>query len=146
MSDPKPAAAITALSHVAIATPDAAALAATLVATLGATRGDEEVLDDGTLRVVFVHIGPVTLELLQPLSADHTVARFLETRGPGLHHVSLETADLTGMLANAKAAGARLIDEQPRAGAHGSQVAFLHPKSLGGMLVELCQRRPGKAT
>ena len=132
---------VSGLSHVAIATRDADALAKTLVEGLGAKRGDEELLDGGALRVVFVHLGPVTIELLEPRSAEHTVAKFLDARGPGLHHVSLEVSDLTGLLARAKAAGVRLIDETPRAGAHGTQVAFLHPKSLGGVLVELCEEK-----
>ena len=127
------------LSHVAIAVREADALVKTLVEALGARRGEEELLDDGGLRVVFVHLGPVTIELLEPQRADHTVAKFLETRGPGLHHVSLEVEDVTAHLARAKAAGVRLIDEAPRAGAHGSRVAFLHPKSMGGVLVELCE-------
>lgn len=132
------------LSHIAIATRDADALAKTLEATLGATRGAEELLDHGALRVLFVHLGPVTWELLEPRSAEHTVAKFLDQRGPGLHHVSLEVADLEGALARAKASGARLIDEQPRAGAHGSRVAFLHPANLGGVLIELCQSESAK--
>ena len=126
-------------SHVAIATPDADALAATLTAALGATSGGEELLDGGALRVRFVHLGPVTLELLEPRDPAHTVAKFLATRGPGLHHVSLEVADLEGALTRCRDASVRLIDEHPRAGAHGSSVAFLHPKSLGGVLIELCQ-------
>ncbi len=133
--------AVTALSHIAIATPAADELARTLTAALGATLGGEELLDDGGLRVVFVHAGPVTFELLEPRRDDHTVARFLATRGPGLHHVSLEVADLRGALAAAAASGVRLIDESPRPGAHGTQVAFLHPKSAGGVLLELCQGR-----
>lgn len=132
---------VTGLSHIAIATPDADALAATLAGSLGATRGAEEVLDGGTLRVLFVHLGPVTLELLQPLAETHTVAKFLRERGPGLHHVSLEVRDLDAQLAAAKASGARLVDESPRPGAHGTRVAFLHPKSFGGVLVELCERK-----
>jgi len=130
---------VRALSHIAIAVREADALVETLVKGLGATRGAEELLDEGGLRVVFVHLGPVTLELLEPKRADHTVAKFLDTRGPGLHHVSLEVTGIVAQLARAKAAGVRLIDEAPRAGAHGSQVAFLHPKSLGGVLLELCQ-------
>lgn len=130
---------VRALSHIAIAVPEADPLVATLVSALGARRGEEELLDDGGLRVVFVHLGPVTIELLEPRRADHTVAKFLETRGPGLHHVSLEVQDVAAHLARAKASGVRLIDEAPRAGAHGSRVAFLHPKSLGGVLVELCE-------
>lgn len=145
MSDRKPepyggaAGAIQGLSHIAIAVREADALVKTLVEALGARRGSEELLDDGGLRVVFVHLGPVTIELLEPQRADHTVAKFLDTRGPGLHHVSLEVEDVAAHLARAKASGVRLIDETPRAGAHGSRVAFLHPKSLGGVLVELCE-------
>lgn len=131
---------ITGLAHVAFATRDADALAAQFVAALGAVRGAEELIDDGGLRILFVRLGPVTLELLEPRRADHTVAKFLDQRGPGLHHVSFEVADLTAALARAKAGGARLIDERPREGAHGSKVAFLHPKSFGGVLIELCQR------
>jgi len=132
---------VTALSHVAIAVREADPLVRALVDGLGATRGEEEVLDGGALRVVFVHLGPVTLELLEPRSAEHTVAKFLDARGPGLHHVSLEVSDLAGTLAQARAAGVKLVDETPRAGAHGTQVAFLHPKSFGGVLLELCQGR-----
>jgi len=132
---------VKALSHIAIAVREAEPLVQTLVASLGATRGGEEILDDGGLKVVFVHAGPVTFELLEPQRADHTVAKFLETRGPGLHHVSLEVADLAGQLAAAKAAGVRLIDETPRPGAHDSQVAFMHPKSFGGVLLEMCQEK-----
>ena len=139
MSD---AGGVKALSHVAIATPDADALAASLAAALGATRGTEELLDGGALRVVFVHLGPVTLELLEPRSPEHTVAKFLAARGEGLHHVSLEVKDLESVLGQCREAGVRLIDETPRPGAHGSRVAFLHPKSLGGVLVELGQTPP----
>lgn len=137
-ADGDSAGAVRSLSHVAIAVREADPLAETLVRALGATRGTEELLDGGTLRVVFVHLGPVTLELLEPRSAEHTVAKFLEKRGPGLHHVSLDVADIDGALAACREAGVRLIDEKPRPGAHGTQVAFLHPKSLGGVLLELC--------
>jgi len=133
------------LSHVAIAVRDADALADVLVAALGGTRGEEELLDGGALRVVFVRLGPVTLELLEPHSAEHTVAKFLEKRGEGLHHVSLEVADIASALAGCRDAGVQLIDQAPRPGAHGSSVAFLHPKSLGGVLVELCQSRESRS-
>ena len=130
---------VTALGHIALATREADALCEVFVQTLGARRGIEEVLDGGALRVLFVHLGPVTLELLEPQSPEHTVARFLETRGPGLHHVSLEVQDIDAQLAIARASGARTIDDAARPGAHGTRVAFLHPKSFGGVLVELCQ-------
>jgi len=88
-------------------------------------------------------LGPVTLELLEPRSPEHTVAKFLEKRGPGLHHVSLEVEDVAATLARCREQGIQPIDSGPRPGAHGTEVAFLHPKSLGGVLLELCQaRRP----
>jgi len=132
--------AIRGLSHIAIATPQADVLADSLVKGLGATRGDEELLDDGGLRVVFVHLGPVTFELLEPKHPEHTVAKFLTKRGPGLHHVSLDVAGIEGALAACQAAGIEPIDRQPRPGAHGTRVAFLHPKSLGGVLIELSEK------
>ena len=128
------------LSHIAIATPDADALATALVNGLGARRGDEELLDQGGLRVVFVHLGPVTFELLEPRHPEHTVAKFLSKRGPGLHHVSLDVAGIEGALAACRAAGIEPIDRQPRPGAHGTRVAFLHPRSLGGVLIELSEK------
>jgi methylmalonyl-CoA epimerase len=94
--------------------------------------------------VLFVRLGPLTLELLEPKSPDHTVARFLEKRGPGLHHVSLDVNGIADALAACRAAGVQLIDEKPRAGAHGTRVAFLHPKSLGGVLLELSDRVPDR--
>jgi methylmalonyl-CoA/ethylmalonyl-CoA epimerase len=69
------------------------------------------------------------------------VARYLATRGPGLHHVSLEVDDVEAVLERAKAAGVQAIDDTPRDGAHGTRVAFLHPKSLFGTLIELCQSK-----
>src|SRR5262249_45035097 len=77
-------------SHGALTRPAADAAAERLIAALGAERGEEELLDGGALRVVFLKLGALTLELLEPRSPEHTVARFLATRGPGLHHVSLE--------------------------------------------------------
>jgi len=139
MSDPIP---VTGLAHVGIAVEDADAVAAAFVTALGATRGRDDRLAGGALRALFVHLGPVTFELLEPRDPDHTVAKFLAARGPGIHHVSLEIADLEAALARAKDAGVRLIDEQPRAGADGTRIAFLHPKSLGGVLVELCETKP----
>ena len=129
------------LSHIAIATPDADGLATSLVNGLGARRGDEELLDEGGLRVVFVHLGPVTFELLEPKHPEHTVAKFLAKRGPGLHHVSLDVAGIEDALAACAASGIEPIDRVPRTGAHGTQVAFLHPKSLGGVLIELSEKR-----
>jgi methylmalonyl-CoA epimerase len=128
-----------ALAHVAIATEDADALAMTLATALGGERAGEETIDGGGLRVVFVKVGQVLFELLEPRSDAHTVAKFLAKRGAGLHHVSLEVPDVAAALERARAAGVKLVDESPRAGAHGSRVAFLHPASLGGVLLELSE-------
>ncbi|NOT32606.1 MAG: methylmalonyl-CoA epimerase [Candidatus Eisenbacteria bacterium] len=130
------------LSHIAIATPNADALAKTLVKALGGQPAGEELLDAGALRVVFVRVGTVMFELLEPRSPEHTVARFIEKRGAGLHHVSLEVPDVQRALDVARAAGAEAIDSAPRPGAHGSKVAFLHPKSFGGVLFEVSE--PGE--
>ena len=127
------------LAHIALAVREADPLADLLVRSLGARRGAEELVDGGRLRLLFLHVGPVTLELLEPRSADHSVARFLESRGPGLHHLSFEVSDIEEALARCREAGIQPIDETPRAGAHGTRVAFLHPASLGGVLFELCQ-------
>ena len=127
------------LAHVALAVREADPVATLLERSLGATRGAEELVDGGRLRLLFLHLGPVTLELLEPKSADHTVARFLEAKGPGIHHLSLEVSDIETALARCRAAGVRPIDAVPRPGAHGAQVAFLDPKSLFGVLIELCQ-------
>ena len=132
----------TRLAHVAIATPDATALSATLVAALGGENAGEEWLDGGGLRVVFVRVGAVMFELLEPRSADHTVAKFIAKRGAGLHHVSLEVADAAAALERAREAGVEPVDAAPRPGANGSRVVFLHPRSLGGVLLEFSE--PGQ--
>lgn len=94
-----------------------------------------QTLEAQGVRVAFV--GPV--ELLEPLGPETTVGRFLSRRGPGLHHVAFATDDIVGELARLEEAGFELIDREPRPGAHGAQVAFLHPRSTGGVLVELVQ-------
>jgi methylmalonyl-CoA/ethylmalonyl-CoA epimerase len=100
--------------------------------------GIEEVLEQ-KVRVAFFPVGDVRIELVEPTAADSPIARFLEKRGPGLHHVAYRVDDLPGMLAALKAAGVRLIDETPRPGAHGMQIAFVHPSATAGVLTELCE-------
>ncbi len=101
--------------------------------------GTEDVVDQ-RVRVALFQVGEVRIELLEPTDADSPIARFLEKRGPGLHHVAYLVDDLTATLAALKSAGVRLIDDAPRPGAHGMQIAFAHPKSTGGVLTEFCQR------
>lgn len=100
----------------------------------------EEVIDDQKVRVVFLAVGESTVELLEPTAPDSPIAIFLQKRGPGIHHVAYAVTDIEAKLAEAKAAGIRLIDEKPRPGGHGKLIAFLHPKDTFGVLTEYCQR------
>lgn len=100
--------------------------------------GYEEVVEQ-KVRVAMLAIGESKIELLEPTSADSPVARFLEKNGQSVHHVAYEVADIEAALAKMIADGARMIDEKPRSGAHGTLIAFVHPKSSHGVLTELCQ-------
>lgn len=99
----------------------------------------EEVVEQG-VRVAMLPIGETKIELLEPSSPDSPVARFLAKRGPGIHHIAIAVTDIHRALAELKQKGARLIDENPRVGAGGCLVAFIHPSSANGVLLELVQR------
>jgi methylmalonyl-CoA/ethylmalonyl-CoA epimerase len=98
----------------------------------------EEVTNQG-VRVAMLPVGETHIELLEPLSKDSPVGKFLEKRGPGLHHIAIRVADIRASLAQLKEKGSRLIDEAPRLGARGCLVAFVHPSSVNGVLLELVQ-------
>lgn len=100
--------------------------------------GSEEVPEQ-KVRVAFLKIGKSKFELLEPTSKDSPIAGFLEKRGGGIHHISILVDDISEALARHHAAGARLIDNEARTGAHNMKIAFVHPKSSGGVLLELCQ-------
>lgn len=106
---------------------------------LGLALKGDEVVESQKVKVSFIQVGESNLELLLPTADDSPVAKFLETKGEGFHHLALEVEDLAGALEELKAAGVRLIDEKPREGAHGALVAFIHPKATFGLLLELCQ-------
>jgi len=100
----------------------------------------EAPLDDADgARIAGVAAGDSLVELLEAQAADSPIAKFVEKKGPGIHHVCFHVDDLDHTLAKAKAAGITLIDEQPRIGAEGKRIAFLHPKSTGGVLIELSE-------
>jgi methylmalonyl-CoA/ethylmalonyl-CoA epimerase len=103
--------------------------------------GEVEEVPEQKVRVCMLLIGESRIELLEAMSPDSPIAKFLETRGPGIHHIALAVDDIQAALAELKAKGARLIDEQPRTGAGGCLVAFIHPSSTGGVLLELVQNR-----
>ena len=90
--------------------------------------------------VAFLPVGESEIELVRPTTDDSGVAKYLQKRGPGMHHISLEVDDIEGMLAQLKAKGVRLINETPVLGAGGKQIAFIHPESTSGVLVELYQQ------
>lgn len=100
----------------------------------------EEVTEQG-VKVCMLAVGDTHVELLEPLSAETAVGKFLAKRGPGMHHIAIEVADINASLAELKNKGARLIDETPRVGAGGCLVAFVHPSSVNGVLLELVQHQ-----
>jgi methylmalonyl-CoA/ethylmalonyl-CoA epimerase len=129
------------LDHIGIAVRDIDEAVAFYRDALGLEiEAPEEVASQG-VRARFVRAGGAALELLEGTAPESPIARFVEKRGPGLHHITLRVDDLRGALARLKTRGVRLIDEEPREGAHGSLVAFIHPASAHGVLVELKQRR-----
>jgi methylmalonyl-CoA/ethylmalonyl-CoA epimerase len=102
-----------------------------------------EVVEDQGARVAMLPIGESRIELLEATGEETPVGKFLARRGPGIHHLCVEVDDISAKLGELKANGARLIDEHPRIGAGGALVAFIHPSSTGGVLIELTQRGSG---
>ena len=128
------------ISHLAIAVRDLEQQKQLYSQVLGLELvGEEEVADQG-VRVAMFAIGESRIELLQPIGPDSPVARFLDKRGEGLHHVAYEVDDLESALQELREQDVRLIDEHPRQGAGGHRIAFIHPRSTFGVLTELCER------
>jgi methylmalonyl-CoA/ethylmalonyl-CoA epimerase len=124
--------------HVGVATRDGGALADLFGTLFGASIAHRETIDG--LDVTFLDLDGGSLELLEPADDNGTVGRYLDRDGPGVHHVALATADLAAALATARDLGVTLVDEAPRPGARGHEVAFCHPDSTGGVLVELVEK------
>ena len=99
----------------------------------------EEVADQ-KVRTAFFKVGQTKIELLEPTSEESTIAKFIEKRGEGIHHLAFANQDVAEALAEVEAKGVRLIDKAPRKGAEGLNIAFLHPKSTCGVLTELCEK------
>jgi methylmalonyl-CoA/ethylmalonyl-CoA epimerase len=130
------------ISHIGIAVTSIDEAAPFYRDVLGMEFEGTEVVAEQKVKVAFFVVGESRIELLEPTSPDSPVAKFLEKNGPGVHHVAYQVANLDQRLAQLMAGGVRLIDENPRQGAHGTQIAFMHPKASGGVLTELCQ--PGE--
>ncbi len=125
------------ISHIGLATEGIGAALSFFSEGLGLPLHGEEEVPGDAVRVAFLPVGESRIELLEPLGESGPVQKFLAARGPGIHHICLEVEDLPGMLAHLAERGVDLIDREPRLGAHGSLVAFVHPRSANGVLVEL---------
>lgn len=125
------------IDHVAVIVDDLQTALAFWRDALGMDVGRVEDVPAEASQVAFFPAGGSEIELVKPTTADSGLARYLEKRGPGMHHLCLEVDDLAGMLAQLKAKGIQLINETPLVGSGGKQYAFIHPKSAGGVLVEL---------
>ena len=130
------------LDHIGIAVRDLQAALEFYRDALGLDVGPYEEIESEQVRAQFLPVGDASLELLEATSEGSTIARAIDRRGPGIHHITLRVDDLPAALARLKARGVRLVDQTPRAGAGGSQVAFIHPSATQGVLVELKQAAP----
>ena len=130
------------IDHIGIAVPDLEAAIAAYTQLVGVGPSHREVVESDGVETVMFEVGESRIELLGSLGPDSKIARFLETRGGGIHHVAYGVADVQGTLDRLAADGVRLLDTQPRPGAGGKLVAFVHPKAVGGVLTELCQPDP----
>jgi methylmalonyl-CoA/ethylmalonyl-CoA epimerase len=133
---------ITRIDHLGIAVRSLEASIPYYERALGLKCEHREEVASQQVRTAFFHVGEVHLELLEPMSPESPVAKFIEKNGEGVHHVAFATSDIAGQLDQARAAGARLIHEVPFEGAAGKLVAFLHPKSTFGVLTEFCAPKP----
>lgn len=123
------------IDHIGIAVKDLGVAKAFYEESLGLKIDHEETM--GEMRIAFVPVGEVNVELIQSTTKDGVIAKFIAKRGEGIHHIAYEVEDLDGTLELLKGQGVKLVDEKPRPGAHGTRVAFLHPKTSNGVLTEL---------
>jgi methylmalonyl-CoA epimerase len=127
------------IDHVAIAVVDLEAAIAWYEEVFGASVVHREVVESDGVREALIKVADSYIQLLTPTRSDSPVAKYLEKKGEGLHHVGYRVTDCEAALASVKAAGGRLIDEAPRPGSRGTMVAFVHPKTSFGTLIELVQ-------
>jgi methylmalonyl-CoA/ethylmalonyl-CoA epimerase len=132
------------LDHIGIAVQDLNKALAFYRDALGLEVEEPEEVASQRVRAHFIPVGQSALELLEATAPDSPIAKYLDRRGPGIHHLTLRVEDIAGALAELKARGVRLIDQDPRPGAEGALVAFIHPAAAHGVLVELKQKGPGR--
>lgn len=128
-----------AIDHVAIAVPNLEAAMELYARALGCRAAHVETIEEQGVREALIPVGESFVQLLEPLTPESPVAKFLAKRGPGLHHVGYRVPDVGRAIEQLKEAGARMIDDRPRRGSRGTRIAFVHPSSMGGVLVELVE-------
>ena len=129
------------IHHVGIAVESLESAVPVFSKLLGRSPNSQEVVADQQVRVAVFETGESRIELLEPTSPESTIARFLGKRGQGIHHLTLSVPDLSGKLQELERAGFRLIDREPRRGAGDEKIAFLHPSSVAGVLIELVEEK-----
>jgi methylmalonyl-CoA/ethylmalonyl-CoA epimerase len=129
------------LDHVGIAVENLDEALKLYSGLLGLELAGTELVEEQKLRTAFLPIGGTELELLESTDPEGPIGKFIASKGQGVQHLAFRVEDIDAALAELKAAGVRLVDEKARRGAGGTRIAFLHPKSTGGVLVELCERR-----
>jgi methylmalonyl-CoA/ethylmalonyl-CoA epimerase len=127
------------IDHIGIAVKSLGDAVASYEGTLGLNVSGYDQVNDQGVRVAMVPLGDTQIELLEPTTADSPVGKFIARRGEGIHHIAVRVDDIGEALERFKAAGARLIDDVPREGAHNTKVAFIHPASMHGVLLELVE-------
>jgi methylmalonyl-CoA/ethylmalonyl-CoA epimerase len=128
------------LDHIGIAVSNLEESLKLYTETLGMKLHGTETVAEQKVKVAFLPLGDTELELLESTSVDGPIAKFIETKGQGIQHIAFKVENIEKALKELKEKGVRLIDEEPRYGAGGAKIAFLHPKSTNGVLIELCQR------
>lgn len=127
------------IDHIGIAVKDSAEALKFYAEALGIQPTHEEVVEDQGVKVTFLPVGESTLELVEPINPNSATAKFIDSRGEGIHHICVEVEDIGSVLKSMAEKGVNLIDKEPRRGAHNKMVAFVHPKSTKGVLLELAQ-------
>ena len=132
---------VTKVDHIGIAVSNLQEALKVYTEILGLELSGVEVVEEQKVKVAFLPIGDTEIELLESTQPDGPIAKFIEKKGEGIQHIAFRVEDINAALEDMRQKGVRLIDEKPRYGAGGAQIAFLHPKSTNGVLVELCERK-----
>jgi len=130
---------ITRIAHLGVAVKDLEPVKKLYADHLQLNAHHEEEVASQKVKVSFLQVGETNIELLLATSPESPIAKFVESKGEGIHHIAFEVEDIDAAVEELKAAGIRMIDEKPREGAHGARIAFIHPKATHGVLIELCQ-------